>query len=254
MIKKRILSLWVLVGWLLSVGAGMQAYAFQTAGEITVQSQSLAENGFLAQAPPFRVYISPSPQYYNKYPDGQTEEDYMRQIADQMVLYLEEYGIDSVVAPASKDVPQKEWGTILQQRAKEASSADCDLYLSLHSNASREQPAGQNQGAYIYYQTHMPMSRYWAQIVQKNYIYPDSDRIKLANNQSFTEMNTPDMPALLVQTAFHDNANDADWLVNNKKRIAANLSYSIAEYRKQYYGVPIREITDPDLMVPFPVR
>ena len=59
------------------------------------------------------------------------------------------------------------------------------------------------------------------------------------------------MPALLVQTAFHDYPRDADWIMHNTQRIAANLSYSIAQYRKEYYGVPIQEITNPNLQIPF---
>lgn len=238
--KKRVLSLLLAVGMLFCTGMMPRAFAAESAGTGTAAAQ-----------PAFRVYLSPSPQYYNVYPNGKNEEQFMRQIAEQMAGYLHEYGIETIIAPSSAQVPPKQWSNMLQSRAEEAERNHCTLYLSLHSNAARNSAAGQYRGTYIYYQTQYPMSALWARIVKKNFIYPDKDLIRLVNNQALTEMAAPKMPALLVQTAFHDNAADVDWLVNHSQSIAANLSYSIAEYRRDCYGVPIPTITDSGLQVPF---
>lgn len=248
---KRVFSFLLAVGMLFSVsGVHVAAYEPQAAAN-ELQVKSYEATSIKTEQAAFRVYLSPSPQYYNMYPDGKTEEDYMRQIANWMAQYLNEYGIETLIAPSSAQVPVSEWGTMLQARAKQADQNNCTLYLSIHSNAAPEVEVGQYNGCFVYYQTDHPMSGLWAKIVKDNFIYPERDRIKLANNQTLTEMAYPEMPALLVQTAFHDNPRDADWIMHNTKRIAANLSYSIAQYRKEYYGVPIKEITNPNLQIPF---
>lgn len=253
--KKRVLSLLLAVGILLCTGMMPRVFAAEAAGAVAAGSvaagSAAAGAGTAAAQQPFRVYLSPSPQYYNVYPNGKNEEETMRRIAEQMAVYLNEYGIQTIIAPSSAQVPPQQWSNMLQSRAEEAEKNHCTLYLSLHSNAAHDTEAGQYKGTFIYYQTQYPMSALWAGIVKKNFIYPDKGLIRLANNQDLTEMAAPKMPALLVQTAFHDNVRDVDWLANNTKRIAANLSYSIAEYRRDYYGVPIRTITNPDLQIPF---
>lgn len=245
---KRMISLLLTAGMLFCMGS---AQAFAAEAPQTVGSEAFMKSRTGVEQPAFRVYLSPSPQYYNLYPDGKTEEDYMRQIANWMAQYLHEYGIETIIAPSSAQVPASEWGTMLQARAEQAAQNNCTLYLSIHSNAAPEALSGQYNGCFIYYQTNLPMSGLWAQIVKDNFIYPEKDKIKLANNQTLTEMAYPEMPALLVQTAFHDYPRDADWIMHNTQRIAANLSYSIAQYRKEYYGVPIQEITNPNLAIPF---
>lgn len=247
---KRMMSLLLTAGMLFCMGSThvAAAEASQAAGSEALMRSSVSTK---TEQSAFRVYLSPSPQYYNLYPDGKTEEDYMRQIANWMAQYLHEYGIETIIAPSSAQVPASEWGTMLQERAKQAVQNNCTLYLSIHSNAAPEALSGQYNGCFIYYQTDHPMSGLWAQIVKNNFIYPEADKIKLANNQTLTEMAYPEMPALLVQTAFHDYPRDADWIMHNTQRIAANLSYSIAQYRKEYYGVPIQEITNPNLQIPF---
>ena len=196
----------------------------------------------ISSARPFRVYLSPSSQFNNMYVNGGTEEQYMRLVAEAMVPYLNAYGIQYVMAKEKKAIPQSSWDTLLQMRAEEAAVNGCDLYLALHSNASPSSRYGANQGTYIYYQSKFPMSRYWAQIVSQNYIYPDKSKIKLATNDSLIDMRAPTMPSILIETAYHDNVSDANWIKSNINPIAASVAYSIAQYRHDFYGVQIPSV------------
>ena len=45
------------------------------------------------------------------------------------------------------------------------------------------------------------------------------------------------MPAILIEIAYHDNPDDANWIRANIRDIARNLSVSTADY----FGVPFRQ-------------
>lgn len=192
----------------------------------------------ISSAPTFKVYLSPSSQFANPYVNGGSEEQYMRMVANAMTPYLDAYGIKYVMAQEKKALPQSVWPTLLQFRADEAAANQCDLYLAIHSNATGSS-SKVRYGADIYYYTGKPMSRYWAEITQQNYVYPDKNLIKLATNDRLIDMYAPTMPSLLVETAYHDNVSDANWIKSNINQIAASLAYSIAQYRHDFYGVEI---------------
>ena len=101
---KRMMSLLLTAGMLFCMGGThvAAAEASQAAGSEALMRSSASTK---TEQPAFRVYLSPSPQYYNLYPDGKTEEDYMRQIANWMAQYLHEYGIETIIAPSSAQVP-----------------------------------------------------------------------------------------------------------------------------------------------------
>lgn len=198
-----------------------------------------------AETAKFTVYLSPSSQFANYYCTTGNEELAMRQVAQAMIPYLEAYGIDYVMAKEKRDLPENTWSTLLQQRAEEAEEKGCDLYLAIHSNAApTKAESGLRRGADIYYYTQKLMSRYWAEIIRDHYCYPDPNLVQLATNDMLIDMHTPAMPSVLVETAYHDNVEDAVWIQQNIGAIAHSLAYSVAEYRFRYYGVPFQDAGD----------
>ncbi|MBQ8135511.1 MAG: N-acetylmuramoyl-L-alanine amidase [Clostridia bacterium] len=175
------------------------------------------------------IFLSPSTQEYNPYVDGGNEEYYMNLIADAMIPYLNASGIEYVRNDPSKTVSN----SIAQSNA-----GVYNFHLAIHSNASPQQTAGQNRGVQIYYYPNSSQSTRAAEIFAENYkkIYPDPNLVKTVPTTTLAEIVRTTAPAILIETAYHDNKEDARWIRENIGEIAANLSESTAEF----LGVPFR--------------
>lgn len=210
-----------------SLTAALLCLAVSVAG-IPPASAAVAEK-------PFLVYISPSAQPWNTYADGVgNEEMYMRKIAVAMVPYLQQYGINYIVA-GPQDGHSFSQSNFLRARIREAENRGCDLYLSIHSNAAN----GQARGARFYLHGQDQGGNTFTQLLARNYPYPDTSNIRRVNNNSFLELNTPTMPRALIETAFHDNTQDMVWIQNNIDVIARDLAESVYQFSQQR-DVPAR--------------
>jgi hypothetical protein len=179
-----------------------------------------------AQMHTYKVYLSPSCQTWNPYCDGSGSEEYhMRQVAEAMVPYLNGYGIESVLAAAQTGSRGNQRSTIVG-RANQASAEKCDLYLAIHSNA-RDGGAKTN-GTMVFYPSKDSGSLRFANLLKDNFICPDKSGICLATNDALWEMYMPKMPHCLIETAYHDNPSDVQWIENNTDAIAKNLAYCVA--------------------------
>lgn len=174
------------------------------------------------------VYLSPSTQEFNQYVTGTgSEEYYMNLVADDMVPYLEGDGINVTRNTPSMTVPQV---------VAQANEGNYALHLALHSNAAPESLAGKIQGPDVYYYQGSSEGRRAAEIIAENLamIYPYPSKINVIPNTTFYELRRTNAPAVLVELAYHDNLEDANWIINNTQLIAENLSMSTAEYLKDY--------------------
>ena len=173
------------------------------------------------------VYLSPSLQEFNSYVGGGNEEYYMNLVADAMEPYLRASGISFVRNNPSET---------LSNTIADSNAGNYDLHVALHSNASPEATKGQNTGVQVYYYPTSSKGERFADIVADNYrdIYYNPNDIQVIPTTSLAEVRRTKAPAVLIETAFHDNVQDADWIRNNIDNIARNISQSIAEY----LGVP----------------
>lgn len=114
-----------------------------------------------------------------------------------------------------------------------------DVHLALHSNAAPPQLSGQMRGSDAYYYPQSQRSRRLADIIVANLkaIYPLPDRVSARPTTSIGEVTRTRAPAVLVELAYHDNAEDAAWIRNNIGLIARNLVLSLTEY----FGIPFIE-------------
>ena len=192
--KKRFVSLLLAMCMTVGLCTGLSASAKELGmtDAVAIGAQPEPEE----EQEPFKVYLSPSSQFSNPYVNGGNEEQYMRQVAVAMIPFLEERGIDYVLAKEKRTV----------------------------------------SGTRIYYYTKNPESLRWAQITQRNFIYPDKSNILLATNDRLIDMHTPKMPSILVETAYHDNVSDANWIKSHIYEIAESLAISVAEYRDVVYA------------------
>ena len=78
-----------------------------------------------------------------------------------------------------------------------------------------------------------------ADIIAENFedIYPDPSLVQSMPTVTLRELRRTNAPSALVEVAYHDNLEDANWIKNNVQPIARELSRSLAEY----FGIPFVE-------------
>lgn len=179
-----------------------------------------------------KIYLSPSVQEYNKYLNGGDEEYYMNLIADAMEPYLEASGIDFDRNDSSKPV---------SQAIADSNEENYDLHLAIHSNAAPEGLKGDLSGVDIYYNPVSYLGKLFADMLAENYkkIYYDSDKVKVVPTTSLGEIRRTKAPAVLIETAYHDNAEDEAWLKENIDNIAEVLAETVAEFFNLPFVIPV---------------
>lgn len=204
---------------------------------ITISQKGIAANAanvnFKASRPTptvlsFKVYLSPSAQPWNPYCDGSgSEESHMRPIANAVSYYLYQYGIHSIIGAAHSGDRSRQKSEI-EARVKQAKENGCNLYLAIHSNA--KDGGAKTNGTTIFYPSSSAASFRFANILKNNFIYPDKSAISVETKDALWEMCMPTMPHCLIEVAYHDNAQDVQWIESNTNEIGKNLAYSIAMY------------------------
>ncbi|MDO4745067.1 MAG: N-acetylmuramoyl-L-alanine amidase [Bacillota bacterium] len=170
------------------------------------------------------LFLSPSVQEFNPYVNGLgTEEYYMNLIADAMEPYLIASGINF-----TRNNPND----TLRQVIELSNAGNYDFHLALHSNASPEILAGQLQGSDVYYYTTSAEGLRAAEIFAGNLkvIYPDPALVKPVPSTTLAELRLTRAPSNLIELAYHDNLEDALWIIENIGLIAQTLVLALTEY------------------------
>lgn len=177
------------------------------------------------------LFLSPSVQEFNPYVNGLgTEEYYMNLIADAMEPYLIASGITF-----TRNNPND----TLRQAINLSNEGNYDFHLALHSNAAPPNLVGQLQGPDVYYYSTSIEGQRAAEIFANNLesIYPDPSLVRTVPSTTLAELRLTRAPSNLIELAYHDNLEDALWIINNIDTIARNLVLSLTEY----FGIPFVE-------------
>ena len=168
-------------------------------------------------------FLSPSLQEWNPYVNGGNEEYYMNLIADAVEPYLTASGISF-----ARNTPTQ----TLSEAIAQSNAGNYDLHLAIHSNAAGAANSGQVRGTDVYYYPTSAKGKRAAEIFAENYrdIYPLPDRVRTLSSASLAELRRTKAPAVLIETAYHDNLADAEWIQENIGVIGRNLAQSIAQY------------------------
>lgn len=177
-----------------------------------------------------RVYLSPSLQEYNPFINGGSEEEIMNLIADAMEPYLTASGIEFL-----RNEPEMTLGEAIA----DSNANNVDFHLAIHSNAAPESIADTRQGPVVYYYSTSPYGREMAELIaeQMRQIYPDPGKVQVLPTVTLRELRRTNAPSALVEVAYHDNYQDANWIKENIQPIARALSKALAEY----FGIPFVE-------------
>lgn len=181
-----------------------------------------------------RIYLSPSTQENNLYVNGGTEEYYMNLVADAAVPYLDSSGIlytrNTPDMTAAESIAQANAGTY-------------ELYVAIHSNAAPPGKYGTVRGSLVfYYPTSQPSTRA-SQIFVRNakQIYPLPELVRAVPTTSLGEVTKTRAPAVLWETAYHDNVEDANWIKAN----IPNIGWAVAASTAEFFGLPLAEPSEP---------
>ena len=182
----------------------------------------------------FKVYLSPSTQENNKgLGNYGTEEIRMNQIADVVEKNLKLNGII---------VYRNNPAMTLQQVVADSNSEKPDIHFAIHSNS------GGGHGCECYCHKFGGKGEKLAQSTysQVAAITPTSDR---GVHQGFNfygtgkhmyELAYTNAPAALIEVDFHDNPDDAAWIINNIEAIGTALAKGVLSY----FGIAYNPCTD----------
>ncbi len=165
-----------------------------------------------------KIFLSPSTQDYNSYVNGGNEALYANLIADAMEPYLRASGIDF-----TRNDPNGNVSTSIAA----SNAGNYDLHLAIHSNAAPANLAGMLRGSDVYYYRDSTRSRAAAEIFANNLkadLSQSPDLVAAVPTTTLAELRRTAAPAVLVEVAYHDNIDDANWITGNIEKIAENLA------------------------------
>lgn len=176
------------------------------------------------------IYLSPSMQENNVGAGSYgTEEKRMNQVADVVERVLIDHGVK-----VYRNKP--DW--TLQQAVKDSNSKKPDLHYAIHSNAG----GGRGGEVFAYAPSGEGEKAARAIYFELEPITPTSDRgVKF--NPKLYELNSTNAPAALVEIAFHDNADDAKWIIDNIEGIGIALAKGVLKY----FGIAYKEPSKPEV-------
>ncbi len=183
-----------------------------------------------------KIYLSPSTQQANMYVTGGSEEYHMNKLADAMEPYLYANGISFM-----RNTPDMTAGSVISQ----ANRHDYDLHVALHSNAAGDGNAGGRNGTDIYYFPGSKKGKRAADIMVEQFrkIYPYTDKVRALPTTKLGEVDRVKAPSVFIETAFHDNPEDAKWIVQNNEKIARAIVMGLSQYFNLPFVEPVMPYT-----------
>lgn len=181
------------------------------------------------------IYLSPSTQDWNAYVTGSGSEEYnMNLLADALVPYLVSNAIQY-----RRNTPDMTAASSIRQ----ANQGFYDFYLALHSNASGEGHYGENRGILAFYYPGSPRGQRAAGFFVDGLkaIYPLPALVRTEPTTTIGEVRRTRAPAVLLELGFHDNPEDAQWIVTHIDAMAESLVLSLTEY----FGLPFFPASTP---------
>ena len=195
-----------------------------------MENSDLETYNFNISNDPIVIYLSPSSQYdnYGVTSTGYTTEmEWMNKVADVVETKLK--AANAIVYRNDPYVEGK-----MNVWLAESRKVKSDLHIAIHSNASHNHDAN---GMEDYVDDDESLAYSFANLLYNNlyniYPYQSSDAnhgVKYARG-ALGEVSRENIPrGVLIETAFHDNYNDAKWIVDNYEEIGENIANTIIDF------------------------
>lgn len=169
-----------------------------------------------------KIYISPSNQENNVgYGNYGTEELRMNEIGKITVNKLINMGYEVYTSK-----PQMS----LNQVCMESNSLKADIHVAIHSNATADK-VGRARGCEVWYREESGEGEKLAKAIydKLSALTPVNDR-GIKPSTKLYELNHTAATAVIVEVGFHNNPEDAQWIINNETKIADAITDGISEY------------------------
>lgn len=180
------------------------------------------------------IYLSPSTQEKNiGVGNYGTEESRMNQVADVTERVLKHHGL-----VVYRNKPEM----TLAQVVADSNSKKPDIHFAIHSNAG----SGNSRGCEVYCHKFGGSGEKLARAVYSEIEpnTPSSDRgVKEGCNhygkgKPLYELAYTTAPAALIEIAYHDNKDDAVWIINNIEVIGTVIAKGILKY----FDIPFQQV------------
>jgi N-acetylmuramoyl-L-alanine amidase len=176
-----------------------------------------------------KVYISPSDQVRNEYAVGKTnEKEQCHLITAALVTALERCGMQA----------KTNYTASMADRVRESNAWEADLHLPIHTNAHN----GKVQGTRLFSFDMSGEGNRACEAIMETLapITPgESDAITTAN---FYEIKHSKAPTAYIEVGFHDNAEEAKWIIEHTQQIAEAICQGICEFFDVEYALPKVEV------------
>ena len=179
-----------------------------------------------------KIYISPSDQDKNFYASGKTNEaQQCRKIALAAVEALKRCGFS-----AKTDVAAE-----MEERVEQSNDWGADVHLCIHTNAYNGQVQGTRLFSYDTSGTGYQICK--AVMAALAPITPgESDNITAW--PGLYEIRAAAAPTVYVEVGFHDNPEEAAWIVSHTAEIAEALTKGLCSYYAVQYRAPETSVAD----------
>ena len=174
------------------------------------------------------IWLSPSNQYRNiGYGEYGTEKERMNAVADVVEPILKEHGVKVYRNDPKEDI---------EDYTRRANELNVDLYFAIHSNGFNGKASGTVAFCYKFKDAEgketegARFSKRVNDAIME--IYPGLNRgvqesYKFYNGRPMWEPSASNMPACLVEIAFHDNKEDSEWILANIRPIGEKLAKAV---------------------------
>ena len=178
---------------------------------------------------PKKIYFSPSDQTRNTYAVGNTNEAAQcRQIALYAVEAAKRCGFDAITDAVSGG------DDAMDKRIQQSNDWGADVHIPIHTNAYNGTVAGTRMFCYAIPGTGYDICN--AVMAALAPITPGgSDNITTAR---FAEILQADAPTVYIEVGFHDNAEEAQWIIDHTEDIAEGICKGVCNYFGVKYAAP----------------
>ena len=170
-----------------------------------------------------KIYLSPSSQPENKYAYGNTDEQTQcRKIANACEIALKRCGFE---------VKNGQTGDHIS-RTKESNAWGANLHLAIHSNAFN----GTARGLRLFYydesgNSYKACKAIFNELVKISPVNSNN----ISKNQDWYEMQYTNCSPVYCEIFFHDNVQDAQFIINNITQIGEALAKGVCDYYGKKY-------------------
>lgn len=169
-----------------------------------------------------KVYLSPSDQKGNYYASGNTNEmEQCRRIADACEAELNTYeGVEV----------KNDQTNSMANRVSNSNKWDATVHVCFHTNASTNGTDGKVGGTRVFYYADGTVGERISKCVFEQLAPLTAGSDKCIPYPTLYEIKNTYAPCVYIESEFHDNAIQAQWIIQNADKIGKAIATGIAKY------------------------